>query len=441
MPRAPSETGSDCSDEPSSVLLALPDGAIPPDAADGRQHTTSLIGGYPTFPACAGVPDRINCGSCHEAIPLLAQVYCPLVDGENDRTLYVFACPRAKCRRREGAVRALRASVRNEVYVADVEAKRAEAERVAKEEREKARINPFSAKPTEAGGLFGAGAPLFGAAPSSNPFAATTATPAAAAAEASESAPSAAVAALTIGEPTTLAPPLPAYQPAQYLTTTDEYLPPPESDDEDVDSDDDEDDNTPEAKAAWRGDDGWDKLLPKGVDDVFEKFVRRIQSADDASTQVLRYDFGAVPLPYSSSSALFKKLFPKAPIRKVSSEEDDVDLAEYYNPSFIPKCPRCKGTRVFEAQLVPQLINVLRPSALCTTGAAPTAKAAAAGLSEQQRKAQLALLAKGEADGDEMEWGTIMVFSCARDCVGISEEWVGVEWEASVSLHAAQLMQ
>jgi len=429
MPRAPSETGSDFSDEPSSVLLALPDGVVGPDAADAKSHTTSLIGGYPTFPACATSkpPAVVNCGACHEPIPMLAQVYCPLVDGENDRTLYVFACSRTKCRRREGSVRAFRASVRNEEYVADVAAKRAEAERIAKEEREKARINPFTVKDApQAGNLFGGGQPLFGAAPS-NPFAASAAAPAPETKPEASPAPTAPMAALSIGEPTTLAPPLPAYQPAQYLTTIDEYLPEPESGDEDdIESDDEE---TPEMKAEWR-DDGWERLLPKSVDDIFERFVRRLENAEDASGQVLRYDFGAVPLPYSSSSPLFKKLFPKAPTRGVSSEEEEVNLADYYTTASIPSCPHCKGKRVFEAQLVPPLINVLRPSALSTTGTAPEPKPAAA-MSEEERKAELARLAKGEGEG-EMEWGTIMVFSCEKDCVGITEEWVGVEWEVTV---------
>lgn len=136
------DDGSEYSDDESSVLLALPDGTAAAD--DTKSHTVSFVGGYPTFPAQTKAPAVVNCGACHNPIPLLAQVYCPLVDGENDRTLYVFACSRAACRRREGSVRAFRASVRNEEYVADVEAKRAEAERIAKEEREKARINPFT---------------------------------------------------------------------------------------------------------------------------------------------------------------------------------------------------------------------------------------------------------------------------------------------------------
>lgn len=446
---APIDDGaSDFSDEEvGTVLLAVPDGPMnePPS------HTASFIGGYPAFPAVPAGPSRakgkgkmvesatpaeVRCGACHNPTPLLAQVYCPLDGGENDRTLYVWACARPGCRRREGSVRAYRASVRNEEYVADVAAKRAEAERIAAEEREKARQNPFTMKDNAAApGLFGSAQPLFGAA-ASNPFAAPAAAPSepSPASPPKAEAPTADVASLSItenlSEALTLAPPLPAYQPPLYISTIDEYLPYPETDsDVDIESDDDE---TPEQKAEWR-EDGWDKILPKNVDDIFERFVSRLAGAEDASNQVLRYDFDAVPLPYSSASPLFKKLFPGAPTRAPSSEEDEVNLADYYTTKSVSGCPRCGGPRVFELQLVPQLINVLRPSSLSTTGAPPEQPKKGA-QTEEERRAEIMRLAKGEARGDgeagEMEWGTIMVFSCKNDCVGVGEEWVGVEWEA-----------
>jgi pre-rRNA-processing protein TSR4 len=71
-------------------------------------------------------------------------VYCPPEDGENDRTLYVFACHRARCQRQKGAVRAWRASRRNEAYVRDVERRRREREEEEARRREEARKNPFS---------------------------------------------------------------------------------------------------------------------------------------------------------------------------------------------------------------------------------------------------------------------------------------------------------
>jgi pre-rRNA-processing protein TSR4 len=444
----PRDDASDYSDEEvATVLLALPDGPM----EDAPAHTSSYIGGYPAFPAvpagpsknpkgkgkavaATSAPEEVRCGACHKAMPLLSQVYCPLEGGENDRTVYVWACARPGCRRREGSVRAFRASVRNEEYVADVEAKRAEAERIAAEERERARQNPFTVKENAGPGLFGGSQPLFGAA-AANPFAAPSPTPASSSSQPpaspkKEEVPTAAVASLSLSDPVTYAPPLPAYQPPQYITTMDEYLPIPEEDsDVDVDSDEDE---APEQKAEWR-EGGWDKLLPKSVDDIFERFARRLASAEDASNQVLRYDFNAMPLPYSSSSPLFKKLFPGAPTRAPSSEEDEVFLADYYTTNPVPACTRCGAARVFELQLVPQLINVLRPSSLSTTGKANTDEGKKQ--TEEERRAEIIRLAKGEARGDgeagEMEWGTIMVFGCSGDCIGVGEEWVGVEWEAA----------
>lgn len=414
---------SDTDEDVSSVLLALPDGPL--EAGDKMSYTTSHIGGHAAFPPVDGVPKSVDCKSCGQPMPLLSQVYAPLVDGENDRTVYVFACPRHACRRKDGSVRAYRASKRNEAYVADVAAKKAAAEAAAAAERERARKNPFTASaPSEQqGGLFGSNQPLFGAA-APNPFAA----PAPAAEK--PAAPAAEMAKLEIkeGEPVLLAP-APAYLPAQYLSTIDEYLPDPESD---SDLTDDEDES-PEQAAEWRDADGWDKILPKSVDDVFEKFVRRLETAEDASTQVLRYDFGAVPLAYQSTSSVFKTLFPGAPTKKPSSEEEDPDLSEYYTEKSIPKCPKCGAKRTFELQLVPQLINVLRPDSFAADGVT-VAKKEAKNMTEEERKKELERIAKGDdanADGvADMEWGSVYVFGCEGDCVGVAEEHVLVDWEA-----------
>lgn len=172
-------------------------------------HTSSYAGGYPTFPSfpsasASSVPitTGITCGHCQASMPLLSQIYCPMEQGENDRTLYVWACPKADCQRRPGrcvlsttllalypsllykpsslckhelihnvpfmpdslrlntssisSVRAFRASARNEVYAADAAEKRAKAEaeakRLAEEEekkREAAKVNPFAVSTPE----------------------------------------------------------------------------------------------------------------------------------------------------------------------------------------------------------------------------------------------------------------------------------------------------
>lgn len=76
-------------------------------------------------------------------------------------------------------------------------------------------------------------------------------------------------------------------------------------------------------------------------------------------------------------------------------------------PNRVPPCENCGGKRVYELQLTPHAISVL----------------------------------EAEEEGMEgMEWGTVVVGACDRDCVergveggkvGWVEEWVGVSWEES----------
>jgi pre-rRNA-processing protein TSR4 len=117
---------------------------------------------------------------------------------------------------------------------------------------------------------------------------------------------------------------------------------------------------------------------------------------------------------------------------KAQGDEEDIGVSPFFDPSSIPRCSKCSSPRVFEMQLVPSLISTLRPDMITTTGE-EAAKKAKKQQTEEERKAELQKLARGELDGEdsEMEWGTVMVFGCKRDCVGMSEEWVGVEWENS----------
>ena len=151
-----------------------------------------------------------------------------------------------------------------------------------------------------------------------------------------------------------------------------------------------------------------------------------------------RYELGGVPLPYSSKSPLYQRLFPGAPIKRTPDEDEEPNFAEFYKPS-IPPCTRCGGKRVFELQLVPSLISVLRPEAITTTGKPAPKKSAK--LTEEERRKELTRIAKGlkgdstdeKAEVAEMEWGNVLVFGCEADCVGFSEEYVAVEWEAQLS--------
>ena len=52
--------------------------------------------------------------------------------------------------------------------------------------------------------------------------------------------------------------------------------------------DDDETDEYAAEISDAKGDEKWDKILPKTVDEVFETFARKLQSAEDGEPQVLR---------------------------------------------------------------------------------------------------------------------------------------------------------
>jgi len=88
-------------------------------------------------------------------------------------------------------------------------------------------------------------------------------------------------------------------------------------------------------------------------DKVFNKFRKRVAYEPE---QILRYDLGGEPLWVSPDNTPEKK--------------------------DIPPCPRCKGKRVFEFQVMPQLLNYL---------------------------------GKDSVEGS-VDWGTIAVYTCEANC-------------------------
>lgn len=148
-----------------------------------------------------------------------------------------------------------------------------------------------------------------------------------------------------------------------------------------------------------------------------------------------RYDLGGTPLPFSKD-AVFNKLFPSPTedpsITIVTKSEFKVQpsVQRTYDAKTIPVCTHCNSKRVFECQLMPNLINVLRD----VDRAAEEAKQKK--MSDDERRQEVERLLKGgmPSGGRGMEWGTIMVFSCEKDCCesrkdGWKEERVLVQWE------------
>lgn len=158
-----------------------------------------------------------------------------------------------------------------------------------------------------------------------------------------------------------------------------------------------------------------------------------------------RYELSGVPLPYHNDS-VYKKLFAPTPSTayNVTRPSQNVTTGRTYDPSWIPKCPVCGGSRTFECQLMPSLITVLKRA---------EDEAKKGKQSDVERRNELARVllkqnpggaagADGGSDGVKtgMEWGTCMVFSCLGDCrIGGEtkeevndcwrEEFVLVQWE------------
>lgn len=127
-----------------------------------------------------------------------------------------------------------------------------------------------------------------------------------------------------------------------------------------------------------------------------------------------RYELGGNPLPYQTD-AIFRRLFP------ISQS----GAAKSVSTSSLPKCSRCGSDRVFECQLMPNLITVLGSSS-----ESGSTKPSVAISDEERRKA----VEKELKERGGMEWGTAMVFSCAADCCPdgkeyFAEEEVLVQWE------------
>lgn len=363
----------------------------------------------------------------------------------------MFACRKKSCRRKEGSIRALRATrVSAEATAKARERKeREEKDRKEKEEAEAARkketeglgeklfgvqkgtfgasfaagANPFS---TGGGGGGGGGAPANpfakpspggGGAAAVNPFssaAAPAATPKIVepttentkdTAAKDDDLPRTFAETLSLNNPQTSTasqpapahepwPPesdLPAPYPVSYLAEADyETLDPLPMPTQNVSvSNMDVDDGTGGSGGGSGGKE--DKnVFESSIDSTFQKFADRLAQNPD---QCIRYEFGGQPLLFSRTDAVGKMLHDKEDVGGV-----------------LPRCGRCGGKRVFEVQLTPRAIVEL----------------------EEGEGGSVDVL-------EGMDWGTVLVGVCERDCTpggGESEgdtayvqEWVGVQWE------------
>ena len=89
-----------------------------------------------------------------------------------------------------------------------------------------------------------------------------------------------------------------------------------------------------------------------------------------------------------------------------------------YDASSVPRCSSCGSVRVFECQLMPNLINMLRGS-----------------WEEEKVTGRDAIKHAFVRDNKDakrgLEWGTCFVYSCEKDCRSDCwrEEAVYVQWD------------
>ncbi|KAJ7132085.1 programmed cell death protein 2 [Mycena epipterygia] len=395
-----------------SVLLGTPDGAITA-AADLADAAVSRIGGHPAFLPSNEPPfSSSSCKICSRPMELLVQMWCPFENSPMDRALYVWGCAVPDCQAKEGSLRAWRGLRYNDAYAAKLEKK------LAKQKPKKVttlvpakpepKANPFSA-PTGASNPtpFGLGAQIFGdsaMSAASPPVEAEDETSDAESDAGSDEELLTALAATTLHESPWRS--APSYPPL-YLSTCSEYLPaqskiklPPG-----VQVVDPLDDSGKGGKDVSWISEAYENSLD--VDQVFERFTKRVGYEGD---QCVRYELEGTPLPYASDKVL-DSLFPMppAPLLPVTKAAFTVvpPAKRTYNPSSIPPCPVCKSKRVFECQLMPNLINVLR------TGDAENKK-----LTDEERRKLVEQELKRSNSGASrgMEWGTCLIFSCSKDC-------------------------
>ncbi|KAF8327174.1 programmed cell death protein 2 [Cantharellus anzutake] len=444
---------SDAHDIRTSVLLGLADGAITSDK-DLSKIRVSRIGGKPVFPVGTPAPPLkvSHCDSCSSPMELLVQLWCPFEGSAFDRVLYVWGCARRRCQRKPGSVKAGRALRYNSKYAAKLAAKL--EKRKAELATPRSSNNPFSfnqkggfAPQLFAGGFDGP-SPL-APEPAEDNEGLSSGDPSSASEDEDEddgTGLSRQIAGISLDDNSGDWSLVPSYLPF-YLDSVGEYIAPPSAISRSM----------PKASVGQDNDGQWvteGYERTKEIDPMFEKFTAIVS---EEPQQCLRYELSGIPLPFSSES-VYKSLFPPVGSRSSAPREgtvitgsgailaanaDEVAGKRVYEPSVIRPCDACGGPRVFECQLMPNLINVVRAASQ------PAKKT----LSAEERKSELARLLKGPASrvGDEtnsdakedMEWGTCMVFSCISDCCrrkgandvwsdaenGFVEEVVMVQWD------------
>ncbi|KAI0691233.1 programmed cell death protein 2 [Cytidiella melzeri] len=439
------------SDMETTVQLGIPDGPLE-SASDLLDAAVSRIGGHPAFLTSPEPPiDSALCKNCSTPMELLLQVWCPMEGSPCDRALYVWGCARGVCQKLEGSVRAWRGLRFNEQYAVKLQKQKeqqrqkelAKAKAVEEEAKRKsaAKTNPFSMNVSSGGpNLFGLGTHTFGV---STTVRETTEEESSSdsgeeghSLEDDESdededederdedeALVTALAAATLDSSAWAS--TPAYD-VLYLSTIAEYISSASKPKVPKEAQVDEDClETRKSKDSTWATEGYENSLE--IDHVFERFSKRVGNEGE---QCLRYELGGMPLPFASDK-VFDRLFPAPSKPNLPVTRPDAMVIppakRTYEPSSIPACPHCKGKRVFECQLMPNLINVLKK-----TGEEKEKTKQ----SDAERRKEVEKVLKGGTNLERagMEWGTCIVFSCEKDCCVEAERDVQSCWREEVVL-------
>ncbi|KAG2113212.1 programmed cell death protein 2 [Suillus discolor] len=442
MPSIVDDDWSDSDDEigaevETAVLLGVPDGIMETET-DIKDAAVSRIGGHPAILPSREPPfSSSQCKICSYPMELLVQVWCPVEDSPMDRALYIWGCSRSACQRKDGSVRAWRALRYNAEYAAKLAkklAKKQAQQKASSSVKTAPATNPFAMQAKSTPGPFGLGDHVFGqpaptvAAPAIEDEPEDTCDTESVTSDSSAHSLIIAMASTTIDDsPWQAAPSFPPL----YLSTTSEYLPPPPKTkiSQSAHIEDPTDEYPKDGKDVSWAFEPYENSLE--VDGVFDRFTKRVSHTGE---QCLRYELKGIPLPFSSDK-VFDRLFPfppqdPLPVTKAAFKVVPT-VRRSYSTTSIPPCPACKAARVFECQLMPNLINVLRASIKDED----TQK-----LTDEQRMkvVQEVLQKKVSSDKRGMEWGTCMIFSCEKDCCvddysGDKECWreelVLVQWD------------
>ncbi|KAF7732478.1 hypothetical protein EC973_003223 [Apophysomyces ossiformis] len=387
------------------ILLGIPDGAIP--AEEDKDPYITKIGGMPVWLLSDKPPssELCRCRICNQWMYLIFQGYVPLPDSVYHRVIYVWACNRRACMRKPGSFTVLRSQLVDEEYL-EVQRKK-EKKRKDQQLKKKPTVTkqpqqqPFGGAGFQLGDLWGATQPFasspspFGSfsnaaqKPAAPTVVATTAAKSPGSNSVSHSKASAKTDELTetmgrlsltnrTKDPVDVNK-LPKF-PGEYLYIAEEDTEKYATLGMDLSRYQQYFDMEAELLAndaeegAWK-DEVYEKTqLPRGVDKQFKKFTERVECEP---SQCVRYEWAGTPLLYNQ-------------------------LQQQQQQAIQQRCTACGGPRTFELQLMPNILSLL-----------PTAEYAADSIGAVKPSDAKALL---DSWNIGMEFGTIIVYVCQKDC-------------------------